>query len=72
MKVIISTDDYVVFHFESLARVQLWHRWAGEWNIGHSKDIPAHMSAGVAAEYMYCRATGEISHEAYNEALPGS
>ena len=72
MRVIISTEDYFVFHLESLARVQLWHRWAGEWHIGHSKDIPAHMSAGVAAEYMFNFVTGEISHEAYNDALPGS
>ncbi|AER26475.1 hypothetical protein FGG39_gp10 [Mycobacterium phage Saintus] len=68
--------QYQVMALDAVGKVQLWFqaRFIGEppgdWAIGHSKEIPADLSAESAADIMRDFITGAIDHYEYNALLP--
>lgn len=64
---------YNVVHLRGLRRLQLWLKTsdASRWEIGHAKNIPEGMTPAQAAEIMRNFLVGDITHETYNELLPG-
>ncbi|AYD87027.1 hypothetical protein SEA_NEARLYHEADLESS_98 [Mycobacterium phage NearlyHeadless] len=69
-----DTWEHQVMELDSLGKVQLWFKppWANDsmWGIGHSKEIPADLSAESAADIMRDFITRAIDHDEYNALLP--
>ncbi|QDH93043.1 hypothetical protein SEA_STEPHIG9_98 [Mycobacterium phage Stephig9] len=68
--------QYQVMELDSLGKVQLWYKPSPEsffpqvWEIGHSKEIPADLSAESVADIMRDFITGVIDSDEYNALLP--
>jgi hypothetical protein len=64
--------EYQVMELDTLGRVQLWYKEPGQrWHVGHGKDIPSGSTAGEVAHLMRLFIQGDLSHETYNQLLPG-
>jgi len=63
---------FQVIDLASIGRIQLWFAPAGEtvWQLGHSKDVPAHMTVQAAMQLVRMFIRGDIDHDEYNAALP--
>jgi hypothetical protein len=63
---------FQVIDLPSSGRIQLWFAPAGEtvWQLGHGKDVPAHMTVQAAMQLMRMFIRSDISHDEYNAALP--
>ena len=61
-----------VIELPATNRIQLWFAPAGEtvWQLGHGKDVPAHMTVQAAMQLMRMFIRSDISHDEYNAALP--
>jgi len=63
---------FQVIDLPSIGRIQLWFLPAGEtvWQLGHGKDVPAHMTVQGAMQLVRMFIRGDINHDEYNAALP--
>ena len=63
---------FQVIELPAANRIQLWFAPAGEtvWQLGHSKDVPAHMTVQAAMQLVRMFIRGDIDHDEYNAALP--
>ena len=63
---------FQVINLASIGRIQLWFAPASEtvWQIGHGKDVPAHMTVQGAMQLVRMFIRGDINHDEYNAALP--